>query len=221
MKTLIELNIPQIKCENKETSDYVRELQQRANDELYPYRMRPISHVAANALVKLLTDIGVALGGAIVNEKQALRRDEIQSQLRTIIRQLKAYSSSVKFEYDDIGKVQKIMNYFTQKVISAKEKGLNTQVVMTLLRERKEIDCYYIKPIMNHFETELNFKSFSKTEEELLGYIYGEWAYNSGTDIEPVPLPLQKAKESFTKQKPKPKPTVSRELPPWAANFPL
>ena len=220
MKTLIELKIPQIKCENKETSDYVRELQQRANDELYPYRMRPISHVAANALVKTLTDIGVALTDAIVNEKQALRRDEIQSQLRTIIRQLKAYSASEKIENEDISKVQRIMNYFTQKVISAKEKGLSTPVVMSLLRERKEINSYYIKPIMSHFETGLNFKSFSKTEEELLGYIYGEWAYNSTTDIEPVQLPLQKVKENFTKQKPKSNPTVSRGVPPWA-DFPL
>lgn len=216
MKTLIELNIPQIKCVNKETTDYVRDLQQRANDELYPYRQRPLSYDAANALIKILTDVGVALSGAIVSEKQALRRNEIQEQLRTIIRQLKAYAGSLSWENEDVQKIQRIMNYFVQKVIQAKQKGFTTDVIVKLLRERKEIGCYYITPLYKHIpNAKLNFDSYSKTDSDLWGFMYGEWGTNTTTPVEIAPLPLQKMTETFKKHTPKPQVTV----PSWAKNM--
>lgn len=202
MKTLIELNIPQIKCVNKEATDYVRDLQQRANDELFPYRQRPLSPNATDTLIKILTDVGIALKGAIVSDKQALRRNEIMSQLRDIIRSLKAYNTSLSWENEDVNKVQRIMNYFTQKVIQAKEKGLTTKTVMALLKERKEICQYYISPLYQHVMCKLNHDSFVKTESDLIGWFYGEWSGKSDTPVEVQALPLQKVNENFRKQTP-------------------
>lgn len=220
MKTLIELNIPQIKCVNKETTDYVRDLQQRANDELYPYRQRPLSPDATTALVKILTDVGVALKGAIVSDKQALRRDEIMTQLRTIIRNLKGYNTSLSWENDDVNKVQRIMNYFTQKVIQAKQKGLTTKDVVILLRERKVIDKYYIAPLYRNITCKLNHDSYAKTESDLLGWFYGEWSGKSETPVEVEALPLQKVNENFRKQtlpqKQQPKFQVPKGIPDYA-----
>jgi hypothetical protein len=220
MKTLIELNIPQIKCVNKETTDYVRDLQQRANDELYPYRQRPLSPDAAIALIKILTDVGVALSSAIVSEKQALRRNEIQEQLRSIIRQLKAYVGSLSWENEDVNKVQRIMNYFTQKVIQAKQKGLTTKDVVILLRERKVIDKYYIVPLYKHINCKLNHDSYCKTENDLLGWFYGEWSGKSDTPVEVEALPFQKVTETFKKQTPKPQVTTPiNTVPSWVQNM--
>lgn len=220
MKTLIELNIPQIKCVNKETTDYVRDLQQRANDELYPYRQRPLSPDATTALVKILTDIGVALKGAIVSDKQALRRDEIMKQLRTIIRNLMSYNSTLTWENEDVNKVQRIMNYFTQKVIQAKQKGLTTRDVVVLLRERKEIGLYYIAPLYKHINCKLNHDSYCKTEDDLLGWFYGEWSGKSDTPVEVEALPVQKITESFRKQTPPQKQQPKFHIPIGIPDYP-
>ena len=120
-------------------------------------------------LIKELTDSGIAIKNIKVNDKNQKQKDDILSDIRNLIRGLKAYQNEFRFDDSCRSAIKSSANYQLQRFLKAREdKSLSVEMCIELLQRNKLI-YRSIKDAEQNLNTTISFPNFIKLQDDIKG----------------------------------------------------
>lgn len=155
LKSLQDLNIGIIKCQNKDGNDATKEAVYGANEIIFQNLKTPISSRRKARIQKALTEIGVTLNNAEVHGKAEPKKKEILDYLRKYLRILKEYQPQ-----DNVDDCLRVVKYQVSQFVRAKDKLTTVEDICCMLVKNKEIAEDYGM-----------YHTLNKAQEELVGML--------------------------------------------------
>lgn len=164
-----ELGLKPIQTENKQGNDKIRDIHFKINELLYFYSKKYADNITAQEIIDKLTVYAKELKELPENKK----KDEILTQLRTIVKSLINFKNNFKWEKlpSTIDAIQRTLNYAVKNWVDFKEHNLSLigiskgkeQEAVKLMVENNRIYSNILKPFLEKYPyktEELKLKSF-------------------------------------------------------------
>lgn len=156
MKNLKDITALTIKCENKETTEELKQLHYKANQLLFDFGYTYINTKMKDFLIASFADIGKEIKNLeLSNWKHKAKQEEILEALREIVKSLMHYDSD-----EDEGQCLKVLKATVARYLKDKEETTSTEenILHALAKNKVIADCFGGDDCV----------SFGKMQEELI-----------------------------------------------------